>query len=206
MLREEKGPPVGGRTTSREECLKLIRLLVAVMALSMVFGATAANADAAKPNYNKQAKKKAKKKCKAKQGKAKKRCVKKQTKRIKKKLKKKAKREARQEKNKPPVTIRTTEGGVPRIVAGNFRGLGYGYGFSLARQNICSMADIYTTVRGERSRYFGPDEEWLLTGNGISFTNLEADFAHRRVIEQRHRSARSWTRAESMRRTGASGR
>ena len=29
------------------------------------------------------------------------------------------------------------------------------------------MADIYTTNRGERSKYFGPDGEWQLTGNGI---------------------------------------
>ncbi len=164
--------------------MKLIRLLVAVMALSMVFGATAANADAAKPNYNKQAKKKAKKKCKAKQGKAKRKCVKKQTKKIKKKLKKQAKKEARQEKKNPRVTIRTTEYGIPRIVADTYRGLGYGYGYSLAKENICSMADIYTTVRGERSKYFGPDENWQLTGNGISYTNLEADFAHKRVIEE----------------------
>ncbi len=168
--------------------MKLIRLLVAVMALSMVFGATAANADAAKPNYNKQAKKKAKKKCKAKQGKAKRNCVRKQTKKIRKKLKKKArakaKREAKREKKNPRVTIRTTEYGIPRIVADTYRGLGFGYGYSLAKDNICSMADIYTTVRGERSRYFGPDGTWQLTGNGIPYTNLEADFAHKRVIEE----------------------
>ncbi len=46
------------------------------------------------------------------------------------------------------------------------------------------MADIYTTVRGERSKYFGPDGTWQLTGNGIPYTNLEADFAHKRVIEE----------------------
>ncbi len=124
--------PAGCRNDLRGISLKLIRLLVAVMALSMVFGATAANADAAKPNYNKQAKKKAKKKCKAKQGKAKKKCVKKQTKKIKKKLKKKArakaKREAKKEKKNPRVTIRTTEYGIPRIVADTYRGLGFGYG------------------------------------------------------------------------------
>ena len=56
--------------------------------------------------------------------------------------KKEKKRLKKKQKKKPPVTIRTTEGGVPRIIAGNFRGLGYGYGFSLAKHNICSMAEM----------------------------------------------------------------
>ena len=164
-----------GSSPQTGENLKLIRLLIAAIAISLAFGATAGQATA-KPSIAKQAKKL----CKAKKGKAKKACVKKQTKR----LKAKAKRERQKELNKPGVTIRTTEGGVPRIVADSWTGLGYGYGFSLAKENICSMADIYTTVRGERSKYFGPEGKWMLTGNGIEFTNLESDFAHKRVIAE----------------------
>ena len=63
-----------------------------------------------------------------------------------------AKRERIKELNKPGVTIRTTEYGIPRITADSWRGLGYGYGYALAKENICSMADIYTSVRGERSK------------------------------------------------------
>jgi len=155
--------------------LKLIRFLVAVMALSMAFGATAASADA-KPTIAQQAKKK----CKAKQGKAKQRCIRATIKR----LRAQAKRERQRELNNPRVTIRTTEYGIPRIVADSYRGLGYGYGYSLAKENICSMADIYTTVRGERSKYFGPTATWQLSGNGINYTNLESDFAHKRVIAE----------------------
>jgi acyl-homoserine-lactone acylase len=155
--------------------LKLIRFLVAVMALSMIFGATATTAGAA-PSIAQQAKKK----CKAKKGKAKQRCIKSTTKR----LKAKAKRERQRELANPRVTIRTTEYGIPRILADSYRGLGFGYGYSLAKENICSMADIYTTVRGERSKYFGPTGSWQLTGNGIPYTNLEADFAHKRVIAE----------------------
>jgi acyl-homoserine-lactone acylase len=154
--------------------LKLIRLFVALMAMSMVFG-LAANTASAKPSIAKQAKKK----CKKKSGKAKKKCVKKTKKRL------KAKRERHRIKNVPGATIRTTEYGIPRIVADNWKGLGFGYGYALAKENICSMADIYTTIRGERSRYFGPDEEWQLTGNGFVYTNLEADFAHKRIIEEK---------------------
>ncbi|MGK2931359.1 MAG: penicillin acylase family protein [Solirubrobacterales bacterium] len=153
--------------------MKLIRLLVAALAMTLVMGAGASNA-VAKPNFAKQAKKK----CKNKEGKAKKKCVNKTTKR----LKAKAKREKQRELKNPRVTIRTTEYGIPRIVADSYRGLGFGYGYSLAKDNICSMADIYTTNRGERSEYFGPDGEWQLTGNGYTFTNLEADFAHKRVV------------------------
>ena len=165
-----------GPSPQTGENLKLIRLLIAAIAISLAFGATAGQATA-KPSIAKQAKKL----CKAKKGKAKKACVKKQTKR----LKAKAERERQKELNKPGVTIRTTEGGVPRIVADSWRGLGYGYGWSLAKENICSMADIYTTVRGERSKYFGPEGKWMLTGNGIEFTNLESDFAHKRVIAEK---------------------
>lgn len=156
--------------------MKLIRLLVAAIALAMAFGMTAGQATA-KPSPAKQAKKI----CKKKRGKAKKNCIRKQTKR----LKAKAKRQRQKELNRPGVTIRTTEGGIPRIVADNWRGLGYGYGWSLAKENICSMADIYTTVRGERSKYFGPDGKWMLTGNGIEYTNLESDFAHKRIIAEK---------------------
>lgn len=93
-------------------------------------------------------------------------------------------KQAAELENNPPATIRTTEYGIPRIVADNWRGLGFGYGYALAKENICSMADIYTTVRGERSKYFGPDGTWQLTGNGIPFTNLQSDFAHKRVIAE----------------------
>jgi len=139
--------------------------------------------------------KKTKKQCRRKSGAAKKKCLR-SSKRLSKqagKLRAKAKRLnkqaakhrrlAREEAN-PSVTIRTTEYGYPRIVADNWRGLGYGYGYSLAKQNICSMAQIYTTVRGERSKYFGPSGTWQLSGNGIDYTNLQSDFAHKRVIAE----------------------
>lgn len=168
----ETEEPQGFLTTTGEN-LKSLRLLVAAIAIAMAFGATVGQATA-KPSIASQAKKL----CKKKRGKAKKACIRKQTKR----LKAKAERERQKELNRPGVTIRTTEGGIPRIVADSYRGLGYGYGWALASENICSMADIYTTVRGERSKYFGPDGSWMLTGNGIEYTNLESDFAHKRII------------------------
>ncbi|MGC4903849.1 penicillin acylase family protein [Micromonospora echinospora] len=52
--------------------------------------------------------------------------------------------------------IRYTEYGIPHIAAANFLGLGYGYGYASAKDNLCTLADGYLTVDGERSRHFGP--------------------------------------------------
>lgn len=50
----------------------------------------------------------------------------------------------------PRVTIRTTEYGIPRILADTPKGVGYGYGWAIASQQLCTLADTYTTVRGQR--------------------------------------------------------
>ncbi|MGQ4389591.1 penicillin acylase family protein [Streptomyces sp. SAS_270] len=55
--------------------------------------------------------------------------------------------------------ISRTEYGVPHIVARDFDGLGYGYGYAFAQDNVCELADQVVTMRGERSRFFGPDGE-----------------------------------------------
>ncbi|MDH6133955.1 acyl-homoserine lactone acylase PvdQ [Kitasatospora sp. MAA4] len=52
--------------------------------------------------------------------------------------------------------IRRTEYGVPHIQAHDFGGLGYGYGYAFAQDNLCQLADQVVTLRGDRSRYFGP--------------------------------------------------
>jgi acyl-homoserine-lactone acylase len=52
--------------------------------------------------------------------------------------------------------IRRTEYGIPHIVASDHGSLGYGYGYAFAQDNLCVMADRVVTLRGERSRYFGP--------------------------------------------------
>ena len=65
-------------------------------------------------------------------------------------------------------TIRRTDHGIPHISADDFGGLGYGYGYAFAEDNLCVIADQYVTVRGERSKYFGPDETWSMRGNGTT--------------------------------------
>ncbi len=82
-------------------------------------------------------------------------------------------------------TIRTTDEGIPRILADNWGDLGYGYGYALASQEICTIADSYVTVDAQRSRYFGPDGSWTFSGNGFTFNNLDSDFFFQKVIDDR---------------------
>jgi acyl-homoserine-lactone acylase len=74
------------------------------------------------------------------------------------------------------VTIRTTAYGIPHIEAKDWGSLGYGYGYEVADNTICVLADTYTTVRAQRSRYFGAANGFLFRGNGSSVNNLDSDF------------------------------
>jgi acyl-homoserine-lactone acylase len=46
--------------------------------------------------------------------------------------------------------------GIPHIRASDYASLGYGYGYAFAQDNLCVMADRVVTLRGDRSKYFGP--------------------------------------------------
>lgn len=76
--------------------------------------------------------------------------------------------------------------GMVHIKASDYTGIGYGYSYSFARDNICTIADVYVTVSGERSKYFGADESWEMTGNGTINNNLNSDFFFKLInAEQR---------------------
>jgi acyl-homoserine-lactone acylase len=81
------------------------------------------------------------------------------------------------------VKIRTTEYGIPHVEAADFASLGYGYGYSVASETICTLADVYTTVRAQRSRYFGPDAGYTYRANGSTVVNLNSDFFYQQVID-----------------------
>src|SRR3954465_4883832 len=88
-------------------------------------------------------------------------------------------------------TIRRDSHGIPNIIGDNFADLGFGYGYSIAEDNICELAETYVTVQGERSRYsgdgvqgsFGPDGSYLQRGNGFSVNNLDSDVFYQRIID-----------------------
>src|SRR5688572_27645444 len=54
-------------------------------------------------------------------------------------------------------TIQRDQYGIPHITADDFGGIGFGYGYAIAEDNICTLAETYVTVNAERSRYFGPN-------------------------------------------------
>ncbi|WP_405577074.1 penicillin acylase family protein [Streptomyces sp. NBC_01092] len=53
--------------------------------------------------------------------------------------------------------IRYTEYGIPHIVGKDYKSLGFGTGWAQAADQVCTLADGFVTVRGERSRFFGTD-------------------------------------------------
>ncbi|MFD7863190.1 penicillin acylase family protein [Streptomyces sp. NPDC059783] len=80
--------------------------------------------------------------------------------------------------------IRYTEYGIPHIVARDYANLGFGNGWAQAADQVCTLADGFVTLRGERSRYFGADA--APDGSLSSATkNLSSDLYFRGVRDSR---------------------
>jgi len=88
-------------------------------------------------------------------------------------------------KPKYDVTIRTTEYGIPHIEAKNYASLGYGYGYSVAKATICTLADTYMTVRAQRSRYLDPALGYTYRANSSTVNNLNSDFFYQQIIDEK---------------------
>ncbi|MFD5322342.1 penicillin acylase family protein [Streptomyces sp. NPDC127092] len=78
-------------------------------------------------------------------------------------------------------TIRYTEYGIPHIIASTWEGLGTGYGYAAARDNICTLADTYLMVNAQRSRHLGPDGRASPGKNQNGTTNLNSDLYFQRI-------------------------
>ncbi|MEU3153939.1 penicillin acylase family protein, partial [Streptomyces griseus] len=76
--------------------------------------------------------------------------------------------------------IRYTEYGIPHIVAKDYAQLGFGTGWAQAADQVCTLADGFLTVRGERSRFFGPDAAPDFSLSSAA-TNLSSDLYFRGV-------------------------
>ncbi|MEQ1779915.1 MAG: penicillin acylase family protein [Hyphomonadaceae bacterium] len=72
--------------------------------------------------------------------------------------------------------IRRTAYGVPHIKATNMGGIGYGYGYASAQDNVCEIADRLLTVAGQRAKYLGPGE---------NDANIASDLYHQRMIQSK---------------------
>ncbi|MBQ1088971.1 penicillin acylase family protein [Streptomyces sp. B93] len=96
-----------------------------------------------------------------------------------------AERQGRQERPSHgglSAVIRYTEYGIPHIVARSHADLGFGTGWAQAADQVCVLADGFVTVRGERSRYFGPDAAPDFSLSSAS-RNLSSDLFFRGVRE-----------------------
>jgi acyl-homoserine-lactone acylase len=84
-------------------------------------------------------------------------------------------------------TVRRTTAGIPHIKAENLGGMGYGYGYVFAEDNLCILAEEILTVRGERAKYFGEAPYDLGQTSSQSNTNSDAVYkmlATKEVIEK----------------------
>ncbi len=70
--------------------------------------------------------------------------------------------------------IRRTAYGVPHIKADDYGGIGYGFGYASAEDNLCEILDRMMTVTATRARYLGPGE---------NDANIRSDLYHQRVIQ-----------------------
>lgn len=76
--------------------------------------------------------------------------------------------------------VRTTHG-IPHITAKDWRGIGYGVGYSYAQDNLCMLAEEFVTLAGERSLHFGPKEKNVPGFEPID--NLTSDIFFRSNID-----------------------
>lgn len=64
--------------------------------------------------------------------------------------------------------------GVPRIIADDYAGLGYGTGVAAAQDNLCLIMDRAMTVRAERAAFLGA---------GTNNANIASDIYHQRILD-----------------------
>lgn len=90
------------------------------------------------------------------------------------------------------IVIRWTADGIPHIRAGNWRDLGYGYGYVQAQDALCTLAEAFVTFAGRRSYFFGAEGRPQLDSSFGRPRNIELDlffraFANASVISEYRR-------------------
>jgi acyl-homoserine-lactone acylase len=80
------------------------------------------------------------------------------------------------------VTITLTEHGIPHVVAQDWRGLGYGEGYALARNDLCAMADSFATYAGRRALRYGVAATFAAFTGAAPVPNAEEDLVQHFLI------------------------
>lgn len=83
------------------------------------------------------------------------------------------------------VTIIRDKAGIPHISASDFRRLGVGEGWAFSGDNLCTLAEQFVTVNGDRSKFFGPTQLAVNYSAGVFDTNLKSDFYYKYVKQSR---------------------
>jgi|APTNR8051073442_1049403.scaffolds.fasta_scaffold04393_5 acyl-homoserine-lactone acylase len=78
-------------------------------------------------------------------------------------------------------SITRTNFGIPHITARDWRGIGYGVGYSYAQDNLCLIAEEFVTLAGERSLHFGPAATSVVGFEPVD--NLSADIFFRSAMD-----------------------
>ncbi|WP_404342867.1 penicillin acylase family protein [Pseudoalteromonas mariniglutinosa] len=87
--------------------------------------------------------------------------------------------------NQLDANIRWTTFGVPHITADNLESLAFGSGYAYAKDHACLLMDQIIKIRGERSKYYGPDK---VPGSGDS-AHLISDFGYKALGVNEYASA-----------------
>lgn len=72
-------------------------------------------------------------------------------------------------------TVQRTAMGIPHITAPDYKGLGYGVGYSFAQDNVCELMTEIISIRGQRSRYFGAEGRYEIPSVPASASNIDSD-------------------------------
>ena len=89
--------------------------------------------------------------------------------------------------------IRRTAHGIAHVKAADEAGIGYGMGYAYAQDNVCMLAEEMVTVRGERSRHFGPDAIGGpdFDSGSIASPNLQSDFFFK-LVNDAEQVSKAW--------------
>ncbi|WKB54626.1 penicillin acylase family protein [Eleftheria terrae] len=82
------------------------------------------------------------------------------------------------------VLVRRTADGIPHLRAQDAPSLGYGQGYVQAQDNLCTLAELFLTLRGERSLHFGAQARPATESTFGQPANLELDFFFRHVADE----------------------
>ncbi|MCW7537074.1 penicillin acylase family protein [Aquabacterium sp. A7-Y] len=82
------------------------------------------------------------------------------------------------------VLVRRSADGIPHLKAGDHASLGYGFGYVQAEDNLCTLAELFVSLRGERSLHFGAEARPASDSTFGQLPNLELDFFFRHVADE----------------------